>query len=357
MKILDRLNKFKTESDNIRLYISHIVATLNQLDNIDSKTPKTDMEVEKLEDMTDDLMVDMFEFIQWVANNYNQGNNAFDLGNELENELLNDFSVSTDILQRKLQRFKDIVKDSVWPFVWDETDFKGFTQSLTDGRLQGQIKRHLLKATVMPDFWDRMTWSNDYPYIINGQQLDESRAEQIAKDWVWRLEFYFRQGYLCQKEMLDKIEEAEQILNPKPDTTTEKQAKDPIFDIYELFNNDWVVTLFQDMIKEQIISIDKGYFRWHWDRSLLLWFCKHMSELCGLTKYKNNKPQIGWLTFNSMFICKVWNNWTIQTNEDLRKAWQDWMKKVKADKSDKNGNPLPPRGWNIIEGLISKNFK
>lgn len=352
MKILDRLNKFKTESDNIRLYISHIVATLNQLDNIDSKTPKTDMEVEKLEDMTDDLMVDMFEFIQWIANNYNQGNNAFDLGNELENELLNDFSVSTDILQRKLQRFKDIVKDSVWPFVWDETDFKGFTQSLTDGRLQGQIKRHLLKATVMPDFWDRMTWSNDYPYIINGQQLDESRAEQIAKDWVWRLEFYFRQGYLCQKKMLDKIEEAEQILNPQPDTT----ELPPIFQQYDIFkDNASVAKVFVSLIDEGLIKIDGNLFRWLDDRNSLCYFCYSLNLHYDLNTKNNNVP---WVSFRNMFLCKIWGKWVEQTNNDLRDNWQQYLKNAKSeyDPNGEQGKILPPRGkqkiWEKIENSM-----
>lgn len=102
------------------------------------------------------------------------------------------------------------------------------------------------------------------------------------------------------------------------------------------------------------MSISRGYFRWHWDRSLLLWFCKQMSEYCGLTKERKGKQQISWITFNDMFICQVWDKWQIQSNADLRSAWQDWMK---APQSDNNGNPIPPKGWNVIEGIICKNYK
>ena len=351
MKILDRLDQFKYKSDNIRLYISHIRATLNQLDNIGRESPKTDFEVEELEHKTDDLMVDMFEFVQWIANNYNQEGNAFELGKELENELLNDFTVSTDILKRKLQRFKDIVKDSVWPFVWDETDFKGFTQSLTDGTLQVQIKKHLLKATSMPEFWDRMTWSKDYPYIINGIQLDENRAEQIAKDWVWRLEFYFRQGYNCQLELLNRIEDADKQLNPQPDTP----ELPTIFQQFSLFKDNFkVAKVFIHLIEDELMEIDGNYFRWLDDRTSLCYLCYSLNLHYDLSTNKN----IPWVSFSNMFLCKVWGKWGVQTNNDLRDNWQQFLKKAKSD-YDPNGNEgkvLPPKGkqavWEKIENAI-----
>lgn len=302
MNILDRLNQFNSESDNIRLYISHIRATLNQLDNIDNENPKTDMEVKEREHRTDDLMVDMFEFIQWIANNYNQGGNAFDLGKELENELLNDFTVSTDILKRKLQRFKDIVKDSLWPFVWDETDFKDFTQSLTDGTLQGQIKKHLLKATLISDFWDRMTWSKDYPYIINGKQLDETRAEQIAKDWRWRLEFFFRQGYDCQLELLNKIEDADKQLNPQPEPSTKQEQTAKRFPITD---NEEIKEIFDEAVKRGFMSYtDKG-IKWLRGNPLLAYFCVKLSTYLNISEkiYEDNDAT-NWSYFSGKFLTK-----------------------------------------------------
>lgn len=186
-----------------------------------------------------------------------------------------------------------------------------------------------------------------------GEDVIETEARHKAWGIVQCICKWLEDVHSLQIQMQNIIADGDQILNPQP-TPTETEPQNPIFDNWDIFKDAWVVSTFQALIKEKILSIDKGYFRWHWERSLLLWFCKQMSEYCELANERNGKQQISWITFNDMFVCQVWGKWQVQSNKDLRSAWQDWMK---APQSDENGNPIPPKGWNVIEGIICKNYK
>lgn len=345
MKIIDRLNNFKYMSDNIRLYVGRIIATLNQLDMLENETPTTDEDTEEHERKTDNLMVDMFEFIQWIGVNYNQIDYGCEyslLEKELENELMNDFTVSTDILKRKLQRFTDIVRDSMWPFVWDKTEYLNFTQSLSNGELKNKIKHHLLNTPSMTEFWERMEWSNDYPFIINGKPLDESRAEQIAHDWVWRLEYYFRQGYLCQQAMMDKIEEADKALNPQPDNN---KVLPSIFQQFEILRNNFrVKNAFVYAIEAGLMEVDGVYFKWLKKRQVLAYFCWSIGHV--LIPDADN---VQWSVFNGMFIAKRGGEYEIENNDTLRRCYIDYENKTPNHKKDN-----PPDGWKIVDDIIEK---
>lgn len=343
MKIIDRLNNFKYMSDNIRLYIGRMIATLNQLDMLENETPTTDEATEEHERKTDNLMVDMFEFIQWIGVNFNQIDYGCEyslLEKELENELINDFTVSTDILKRKLQRIMDIVRDSMWPFVWDE--YLKFTHSLINGELKNRIKHHLLKAPSMTEFWERMEWSNDYPFIINGKPLDESRSEQIARDWVWRLEHYFRQGFLCQQAMMDKIEEADKVLNPQPDTSTEQEQTVKRSPIAE---EKGIKVAFDLAEKKGLMRLEGVYYRWLADNALLAYFCERLYNLF-LSMTKGNKS---WGYFSNWFIVKGKDGKDIIPNgAKLNRYKTDW----KADRLLDSEDPFCPDGDKIIDEII-----
>lgn len=142
-------------------------------------------------------------------------------------------------------------------------------------------------------------------YDLEAVETDARHSAIYIRKFVCK---WLRDVLAIQDRMKKIIQGAEQILNPQP-TQTETEQQDPIFSNWDLFKNAWVVDVFQDLIKEDIISIDKGYFRWQWDRSLLLWFCKQISDYCGLTKEKKGKQQVDWVAFDERFICKIWGKW------------------------------------------------
>lgn len=260
-----------------------------------------------------------------------------------------DDSTSKEDLQFRLNKIKGIVGS-----MWSKEDYvqiwcmlHGFepTSELEIGT-PWEIKRGIIPTkSLSNNLYKVATQLNK---SVSEDEIDKNvmRLNKVLLDWFKIVGHILHTTY-------SMIEEAESILNPQP-TPTETEPQDPIFDNWDIFEDAWVVSTFQALIKEKIMSIDKGYFRWHWDRSLLLWFCKQMSEYCGLSKVRKGKEQVNWVAFKDMFICQVWDKWQIQSNADLRSAWQDWMK---APQSDNNGKPIPPKGWNIIEGIICKNYK
>lgn len=350
MKITDRLSNFNYMSDHIRLYIGRIIAVLNELDMLEGEAPTTDEEVEERERKTDNLMVDMFEFIQWIGTNYNQidyGCEFSALKKELEDELLNDFTVSTDILRRKLKRFEDIVRDSIWPFVWDETEYLNFTHSLNNGELANRVKHHLLKAPTMTEFWERMEWSKDYTFIINGKPLDECRAEQIARDWVWRLEYYFRQGFLYQELIMNKIEEADNELNPCPNTSTD--ATQSTFKQSPVLSYPDVVEWLKMAEKEGLVKqFERGWI-WLKDNEipLLAYFCqqicRHSKNIKG--KILNGEECVNWAVFKDCF-------WLQDQRGGYSVVTTSKLKQCKADQV-KSRTALMPDGYGEIDNIFA----
>ncbi len=231
------------------------------------------------------------------------------------------------------------IKGLLCGYMWNKTEFSSLHSSVLH---------------IIPRLTEIMLNREDNAFMC---MYDLEAFEKDCHHWSWSVVQYICKWLEDVSSLQERIQsiiaDAESILNPQP-TPTETEPRDPIFDNWDIFEDVWVVSTFQALIKDKILSIDKGYFRWHWDRSLLLWFCKQMSEYCGHTKERNGKQQISWITFNDMFVCQVWGKWQVQSNKDLRSAWQDWMK---APQSDDNGNPIPPKGWNVIEGIICKNYK
>lgn len=344
MKIIDRLKYFNLKSDSIRDYINHILATLDQLDDIDQAKPSTITDITIIEHKSDDLMVDMFEFIQWIASHWNDTDPDYDyisLGNELEDELLNDFSVSRETRQEKLQRCLDVVSDSLWVNVWEQEELIAFTESLK-GTLQERLAHHLIKANTLPDFWERMSVSTDYPYIINGKTLNVDRAEQLAKDWGWRLELYFRQGYLCQKEVMNRIEDADKQLNPQPDT-----KQDVTTEQIKLLKNDEIIELFSLLIEQGYMEQAENKYRWLKSNVLLSYLCERLSNIFDLSEKRgeDDKEFINWSVFGGLFIVKGQKGEFIANGKKLNRYRTDWLKNHKP-------NGFSPKGYEDIEELL-----
>lgn len=254
-----------------------------------------------------------------------------------------DESGSKDELKFRLDKVKGIIGT-----MWSDEEISQLHVETSGIKSNGEM---LLRSdgTMLGGIMPRMI---EVITELNDNETEESATMKVEKVWNIVKSRLFQIECIIS-HMRTMLKEAEQILNPQP-TPTETEPQDPIFDNWDIFEDAWVVSTFQALIKEKILSIDKGYFRWHWERSLLLWFCKQMSKYCGLANERNGKQQISWITFNDMFVCQVWGKWQVQSNKDLRSAWQDWMK---APQSDENGNPIPPKGWNVIEGIICKNYK
>lgn len=155
-----------------------------------------------------------------------------------------------------------------------------------------------------------------------------------------------------QNYMQSVIDNAESILNPQPDTT----ELPPIFQQYDIFkDNASVAKVFVSLIDEGLIKIDGNLFRWLDDRNSLCYFCYSLNLHYDLNTKNNNVP---WVSFKNMFLCKIWDKWVEQTNNDLRDNWQQYLKNAKSEynPNGEQGKILPPRGkqkiWEKIENAM-----
>lgn len=225
----------------------------------------------------------------------------------------------------------------------------------TDEVLKNRLKtaRYLLKNWITPD--------GIAQFETDGLLSNESESMQYVcgklgaadgRRYMLKVFTLFREVNQDIRMVAETLKEVENLITPQPDTT----ELPPIFQQYDIFkDNASVAKVFVSLIDEGLIKIDGNLFRWLDDRNSLCYFCYSLNLHYDLNTKNNNVP---WVSFKNMFLCKIWDKWVEQTNNDLRDNWQQYLKNAKSEyaPNGEQGKILPPRGkqkiWEKIENSM-----